>query len=154
MSCVTTAQVHHEGGYALDTRYILLVGKGNSFKLLKGDNALSISILLHYKIIQHPTVAGTYKIKTSAYYYTINDANGKELLAYHWHPTETPDIPYPHLHIGDPKLKKFHLPTGRVSLEQVLRLLIRDFKVKPKKANWEAILNETQDLFETYRSWH
>lgn len=102
-----------------------------------------------------------YKIKTAAYYYTISEFRGtgkdkkeKELLLYHWHPADTADIPYPHLHVMDSKTKKCHLPTGRVSLEQVIRLLIKDFKVKPKKENWETILNETQGLFEAHRSWN
>lgn len=46
-----------------------------------------------------------------------------------------------------------HVPTGRVALEAVLELLIRDFGVVPLRTDWEAPLTESRRRFEQWRTW-
>jgi hypothetical protein len=55
----------------------------------------------------------------------------ERLFAYHWHPTGASPVTWPHLHVLDPAsaLRKVHLPTGRISLEEVLRLAVVEFAV-------------------------
>ena len=75
-------------------------------------------------------------------------------MAYHWHPTERSDVMFPHLHLGpgakaeQSELMKAHLPTGGIALEDVLRLAIRDFAVRPRRRNWAEILDSTQTAVE------
>lgn len=49
--------------------------------------------------------------------------------------------------------RKTHVPTGRVALEAVLELLIRDFGVVPLRTDWEASLAEGRRMFEQWQTW-
>lgn len=46
-------------------------------------------------------------------------------------------------------MSRIHFPTGRVSLEAILRLLIEDFGVPPREPaeNWRAVLAESETEF-------
>jgi hypothetical protein len=50
-------------------------------------------------------------------------------------------------------LHKLHLPTGRVSIEAVIRFLIEDLEVAPLRDDWRAVLDRHEDLFRQTRSW-
>jgi hypothetical protein len=65
---------------------------------------------------------------------------------------------YPHMHAeqggnGLIELQKAHLPTGRIAVEEFLRLLIETFAVRPRRVDWNRILRETQAEFEKWRTW-
>ena len=55
-----------------------------------------------------------------------------------------------HLHIGHgaiaarEELHTAHLPTGYVSLPDIIRLLIRDFHAAPRRSDWQSILSALQ----------
>lgn len=83
------------------------------------------------------------------YIYTIEDARGAEVVSYHLHRTGPGSrITTLHLHIGPaagelrPAIGKAHLPTGEVSLAEVLRFAIRDLAVLPTRDDRETILAE------------
>ena len=65
---------------------------------------------------------------------------------------------YPHLHSSGGTLgKAIHLPTGRVSIESVLRLLLTDLTVKPTQQHendYAEILWESERRFIEHRRWH
>jgi hypothetical protein len=97
-----------------------------------------------------------WKASTRGYNYQISDSHKREILCYQWHPSVAPV--FPHLHVGPGSevgdiLRKAHIPTGRVSLEEVLRLAIDEFGVRALKANWSTVLKSTQEKFEKFRSW-
>ena len=81
------------------------------------------------------------EISTRAYRYEVNDAQGQELLAYHWHPLGKSRWKRPHLHVSDGPLAGLHLPTSRVSLESLLRLLLAELEVRPLRNDWPAVLD-------------
>lgn len=67
----------------------------------------------------------------------------------------------PHLHAGQAILApdgvitpRAHLPSGRISLESVVLVLIRDFGVRPARDDWEHCLAEDEGVFKLYRTWH
>jgi hypothetical protein len=95
-------------------------------------------------------------VSTCAYFYQLDDESGRELAAWHWHPGVGVD--YPHLHTsGGPLGKAFHLPTGRVSIESVLSLLLGELAVKPTRSHekdWDAILRASERRFIEHRRWH
>lgn len=98
-----------------------------------------------------------WKVSTKAYYYAIHDKNKKEILAYHWHP-DVERSRYPHIHLSQGSaviqtLADAHLPTRRICLEEVLRFLVEELKVKPRKDEWDDILRDTQKRHETFRTW-
>lgn len=89
--------------------------------------------------------------------------DGHEIIAYHWHPNQTDPggrvVAFPHLHlrygaqVGRKQLQKAHLPTGRVAVEDLLRIAITEFGVSPLRNDWEDILGNTQSLYEKWRTW-
>jgi hypothetical protein len=92
---------------------------------------------------------------SSGYSYSLSDATGQEIIAYHWHPGGRSPIGFPHLHIEagahvrNPQVARAHLPTGRILLEEVLRLTIREFGVQTLHDDWEQIFTESQLAYET-----
>ena len=98
-----------------------------------------------------------WKVYTEGYAYTISEDPdlGHELLAWHWHPTTRLDT---HIHIGKSHpthgdLAKYHVPSGRVSFEQVVRFLITDLGVSPARADWDSVLTDSHGKFVTHRRW-
>jgi hypothetical protein len=114
--------------------------------------------LFVYRVEETEGERGPWKVSTLAYYHSLEDEAGREFVAYQWHP-EQGSIDLPHLHIGTGvgaslgSVHKYHFPTGRVSLEDVLRLAIRGFQVEPVRADWEEVLGETQAAYEAWRTW-
>jgi hypothetical protein len=95
---------------------------------------------------QHHRETGTGYIHSSqvSYRYVLSEINGREIFAYHYHPKGTSPIKYPHIHVGtnDPRLDhgKTHLPTGIVTLEQIIHCLITEFEIPPLRQDWGDIL--------------
>lgn len=89
-----------------------------------------------------------------AYEYRVVDARETELLVYHWQPgaiARGPD--FPHLHVSAAltartpatvsqrlPLDKRHVPTGFVTLAEVVRLLIAEFGIAERRRDWPARL--------------
>lgn len=133
------------------------MAKGGRFSL--PGVSLWFSVSMQYVIVEADGDRGPYKVKMTSYRYGIDDENGDEVLSYDWHPHTGMSAPHLHLHvrtsilsIGD--FNKKHLPTGRVAFEQVLRLTVDEFGVRPIKRNWEKILSHAQGNFEKWRTWH
>lgn len=94
------------------------------------------------------------------YMYSVDGQDGRELIAYHWHPVGASHFKAPHLHIGTPALAPSgvftagsHFPTGRLSLERFIRFVITDLRVPPHRASWDKDLQLSEGVFEVYRSW-
>jgi hypothetical protein len=52
------------------------------------------------------------------------------------------------------EFEKCHIPTGRISIEEFIWLLVHGFDVKPKKEKeWEKILLDSQKRFKAFRMW-
>jgi hypothetical protein len=95
----------------------------------------------------------SFHVSTAAYFYRLDDAAGHELAAWHWHPGSR--VAYPHAHVAcDTLTSAAHLPTGRVSIESVLRLLLNDLGVRAKRNDFADVLNEAERPFIQHRRWH
>lgn len=153
ISCVSPAVIQH-GGQVYDVHagpYALLVGEAGKCKL-KRDPPLTLDLRMQYRIVEASGDRGPFKVTTTAYMYIVDDHHGHEVFSYHWQPDE-PTTRFPHLHVGHPPMKKAHFPTGRIALEEVLRLLITGFGVRPSRQDWSQILTSTQRQFTTWRTW-
>jgi hypothetical protein len=81
------------------------------------------------------------------------------VFSYQWHPGGRSPVTWPHLHlgagaeVGRTELASAHLPTGRVSIEEVLRLAITELGVEPLRDDWREVLERTQAAYETWRTW-
>ena len=80
-------------------------------------------------------------------------------ILYHWHPQGTSTVNFPHVHLrpggqlGGTRINEAHFPTGLVALEEVLRLAIREFGVRPRRPDWAEVLDSTQAAYEDWRTW-
>lgn len=96
-----------------------------------------------------------WRVTTDAYSYRLDDGTGQELASWHWHPATGNH--HPHLHVAAEPISGAHLPTGRVSIESVLRLLLTDLKVLPARDHADDFLKvlEASELpFIEHRRWH
>jgi hypothetical protein len=95
-------------------------------------------------------------VQTVAYYYTVKEADKpcREIFGYHWHPVGRSPITYPHFHVydgaelGREMVRKAHFPTGRIALESILRLVIKEFGVIPLRSDREDILDRMEGTYE------
>jgi hypothetical protein len=89
---------------------------------------------------------------TTGYMYSLDDADGHEVLSYHWHPQGRGHVMTPHLHLGAGagglrrELQKAHLTTGLVTSIAMLRLLIESFAVQPRRTDAAAVLERAETV--------
>jgi hypothetical protein len=96
-------------------------------------------------------------VRLVSYEYRLLDPNQREIIAFHWHPTGLSNVSDPHLHLSsrlnpiemgrnqEPlDLAGMHIPTGFVTLEDVVRLLITEFGVTPHRDDWDDLLRENR----------
>jgi hypothetical protein len=92
---------------------------------------LELSVQQQYRLVQvEDPERGPWKVSTLAYRYGVNDAQGRKLLGYHWHPLGKSRWKPPHLHVSEGRLAGLHLPSSRVSLEALLWLLLAELEVR------------------------
>lgn len=126
---------------------------------LRGDD-LTLAVRIQYGIVRAAGELGPWKTTVTQYAYSLLvPDDGAEMLGWHWHPDRS-RTPRPHLHLGEDVLAargrltpKAHVPTGRISLEEVLRFTIEDLGVLPLRDDWDEVLRESQQRFERWRTW-
>ena len=106
-----------------------------------------------------------WRTTTLMYEYRLLDHHHRELLVYHWQPGSSylgPD--HPHLHVSaslraqvnacdtrEIDLDRLHLPTDRVTFEAVIRMLISEFGIAPRRKDWQVTLDRTEAVFREQR---
>lgn len=115
---------------------------------------LLLSVQQRYEIVRTTDPdRGPWKVSTRAYRYRLDDEAGREIVAWHWHPPPFGVVPRPHLHAPRADLDHVHVPTGRVSIESVLRMLLADLGVVPLRLDWDQVLDAAEDAFLRWRTW-
>lgn len=158
-------------GYEVNTPYAVTFPEGPiRLRDVSGDwSDFRPGIYHEYEIVieTDPTRGDWARVTTRSYEYYLHDSQGAELLAFHWAPG--PDFPgpdHPHLHVTAPltiatnrdgdtrmrRLDRMHIPTGRISLESVIRLLIDEFSIEPLSPNWSQRLANTEAIFRSTRT--
>lgn len=114
---------------------------------------LALSLGQRFTVIKRD---GDFKVRTLAYAYRLSNDDSAELVSFHWHPPPLglgPDVG-PHLHVKGAGLSSHnHIPTGRVSVESVLRMALRELHVRPLRDDWSAVLHEVEQPFLRRRTW-
>ena len=144
LSCVTLSVISAETYQPAPVPHSVTMNSGDPVLLL-GDSRLSIAFYQHYTVEDseqgHPL-----QVSVRRYSYEIHDADGKEVLLYHWHPDGNSRVKIPHLHleqgakVGRTEVRDAHLPTGEVSFNAFLRMLIEEMGVRELRTDWVAIL--------------
>jgi len=153
LSCVTDAVLRATSYEPVGPHGLVLHG-GLPVRLRGARFALTVA--MRYRVVPADGERGSWKVTITAYQYGLLDESTRELLAYHWHPgagEEGRAVAFPHLHVrvlapAAGRLRRAHLPTGQVALEDVLRLLVRDLGVTPRRRDWAAVLAKTRTAFE------
>jgi hypothetical protein len=150
-------QVGHDGYRTGGLRALVL--NGNQPVPLRGPSRIHLSVSIHYEIRPHPDL-GPWKIRTRAYFYHIVNDAMDEIVLFHWHPDSPGMVVDPHLHLGRSQLSpsavishRVHVPTGRIALESVIILAIKELGVIPLRADWEKILTGNLEDFARFRTW-
>lgn len=136
----------------------------NTVPLRTSDRApyLLLEVSVEYSVIQivDVPVQQRFQAVVTMYMYAVNDLTGRELFAYHFHPSGLSPIKTPHLHwsaatpialplrpgssaVFELDMSRAHFPTHHLELPELIRLLIRDFGVGPRRRNWEQILERS-----------
>ena len=162
VACATDPHLilSRRSGFRVGEEYSLALLEGDPVRL-PGAARVAISLVQYFQIVEDDRPDyGPYRVRTTAYYYTIEDVEGHEVLAYHWHP-QAPNSRtlHPHVHlqygarVGRRELAGSHVPTGRVAVEDFLRLLIEPFGVPPRNVGWKETLGRTKGRFDSYEGW-
>jgi len=137
----------------------LVVNDDQPVKLKCDPVALMLRIGLLYEIVPvDDPDREPWRVTTRTYAYEMQTASGELVWSYHWHPNQR--IAIPHAHLGHTQLRqdavlqqKAHHPTGRVSLESVVRACITEYGATPMKDDWDKTLALREGDFLLYRSW-
>jgi hypothetical protein len=122
VSCVTRGVLNVGGYHATDDPLLLALGPGRQ-ELTRG---FGLTLLQRYVVVEAEGDRGPWKCSSTAYEYALDDPDGREIIAYHWHPAARSWEAHPHAHLGPgaqiahPGLVKAHLPTNRISAEDFL----------------------------------
>jgi hypothetical protein len=87
---------------------------------------------------------------TVSYAYRLEDVDGREIVAYHWHPHGRSHIAIPHLHLGAAlgtlraEMTKAHLHTGMITPVAILSLAVERFGVAPRRSDRADIFERAE----------
>ena len=148
VSSVTDAVVGVGGGYYPSPNPHFLTMSGGLPVALSGPSRLTLRLQQNYRIAESGVAGEGWQVDVVGYNYAVLDSELAEVLLYHWHPVSNSRVKSPHLHlkqgakVGRVEVRDAHLPTGEVSLSAVLRVLIEEIGVNPRRSDWESILAE------------
>lgn len=108
----------------------------------------------------------SYRLRTLAYSYRISDGPNRTdtwLIRWEYNSRDLAEHaetlhPRHHCHINTElsfcnrpcDLVGLHIATGWVTIEEVIRFLIKELEVKPKSQNWDVLLQQSEEKF---REW-
>lgn len=154
---ITTQQPFPSTAAVFPEALALVLHDGNP-ALLQGPVPLLLDVAQHVRVVMvdAPRARQT-AIHVVSYVYTLMTRDRIELVSFQWHPHGVAEIEFPHVHIGPALIRhdsvvrpgeahKIHLPTGEVSLADVVRLAITEFGVVPRRDDWEEVLRRPDVL--------
>ena len=139
-SSVVTAELHQP----FPVPHSATINDGDPV-LMSGASRLQLAFRQSF-VIEESEHDSSWRVVVGSYSYEVHDADGSEVLLYHWHPRGNSPVATPHLHleqgaqVGRSEVRDAHLPTGEVSLNAILRVLIDEMGVRPVRSDWESIL--------------
>lgn len=146
LSCVSDSVVGVAGGYyPSPIPHSLIANSG----LLRGPSRLILSLEQYYRIAEPLSPHTRWQVEIVGYDYAVYDSDEREVLVYHWHPRGESSATTPHLHLGHGAqvgrrdVRDAHLPTGHVSLSDLIRLLIEEMGAQPRRQDWDTVLDES-----------
>lgn len=136
------------------------VSLGGSVRLA-GDVRLYLRLDQWYRIVPGEGQRGKFKTTTVGYNYALRDVEDRfEIIGFHWHQSGPSPVTGYHMHlrkgarIGFTPLLDVHLPSGRVAIEDVLRLAVElGAAARPAhRHDWDKILTRTTAVYDRWRT--
>jgi hypothetical protein len=107
---------------------------------------------MRYQIVPTGDAQKPWKVHTTEWSYSLLDGDKHQIVDFHWHPGLTPGIQFPHLHVySDPERR--HYPTGRVLLEDVLRLAVELGATPRDEDKWSRVSKKNIADFKKGATW-
>lgn len=119
---------------------------------LKGSSHLSFTCSQNYVIVPSDDLDRKWKVHTTKYIYRLIGPDDSGIVDYHWHPDNTVDKEFPHLHATQYSCKLHH-PTGRVLVEDLLLLAVECGAVPLDEDKWQRILKKNLRDFAKGATW-
>lgn len=154
------------------TRSVLVIGPGgfrprdrpHDLRLSEAPARLTGSRITlrfeeRYRLVDDAGSEGPWRVQAVAYAYSLDDRDGPEIVAYHWHPEGHSHVTAPHFHLGvgagvvRRDLTDAHLPTGLVPLSAVLRAAIEAFGARPLRPDWKTLLDLSRYASTPWPMW-
>lgn len=150
----TVLVASHYAPTEFDAPRAVVVGGGSNAQIECRDD-LCLEVAHFFRVVEAEGDVGPYRCRTLGYAYDFRRPDGPSVLSFHWHPASRVQGPHAHVHqYAQPvDLTKLHIPTGRTSLEAVVRLAIEEFEAKPIREDWDALLRESEEAFSRFREW-
>ena len=167
LQCVAAAEVLNSGAaQGFPSTLIIVPSKAlqSRFLLLRRADRtpyLQLDVSVEYAVVASPGQSNRprFRAEIVRYFYGVQDLSGRELFAYHWHPSGMSPVLTPHLHVSsaspitlpprksdsDPTellLNRLHFPTHRIDLTELARFLITEVGVGPRRPDWEQVLEQ------------
>lgn len=152
LSCLTSAQLYVPGAKpAGEDEAIVLSESPLPLQSSVVSAGLALQLRHNFRVVRDERADPSWHVSTTAYAYRLDLLDGAELISWHWHPGTT-GAPHVHVAVG-PIPRRVHLPSGRVSIESVLRLLLADLGVKPTRPDYATVLGASEQSFLQHRRW-
>lgn len=134
-----------------------------------GEIYFAFSHLYEVVAVSGAARRASFAVQTTFYQFAILDYEENEIVVYDWAPTGPSPVRTPHLHVpaagsivlkqraGSPLAQRrtflgsLHLPTGRIALEDIVVLLIREFAAVPRRSDWDEVLTANREVKEDTR---
>jgi len=109
---------------------------------------------LHFRLLAFVRPDNKIIVEETVWRYSPSSDPDKEewIFRYDYRLNPQDDYPCAHIHVNASGLDKFHFPTSRVSIEQIVAHLITEHGVKPKCTNWFDLLRASHEGFVERRS--
>lgn len=155
-SCITHGPILHDCHHPADGKeHWLVFGGRDGIPLGRTRASLRLEINQRFRLVE---ADGKWRVTTTRYFYAVIGRDEREVLAYHWHPN-VPSRAEPHLHLSAgagallPILNGAHLPTGRIAIEDVVWLALRELRGTPLRPDHLEVLDQGRRAFAANRQW-
>ncbi len=160
VSCLGPAKVSlsQRGRSALDADHTLFLNRGQGMALHGGYR---LDAEINYAIVRDGrTPSQPFRVTTHRYQHALLDPDGLEVISAHWHLTGQSPVKEPHWHIGSAALTpdgvltpRAHIPSSRISIEEMVRLTIAQLNVPAVRDDWRDVLANSESTFAANRTW-
>jgi hypothetical protein len=145
LRCITDVGFAAEGRRPGGPYAAFFLGRTARLRRRHGLDPLSFRVALDYTIDASTDRVGWWDTTIVGWVFEVHSSADRPIVDFHWHPRNSGRVTYPHLHAYGSNdavdLHKLHPPTGPVTASSVVRFLIDDLDVLPRRPNWQAVLD-------------